>query len=90
MNASDIEHRSTVDVPEVIRIVESRALGRWVLAELLTDSKTSFEVTYAPDITGEEWEALRKELPPDCRVLNTETVGGHLLGIPMATTAYIA
>jgi hypothetical protein len=77
-------------LPEVVRIVESSALCRWVLAEIVTGSEVSWEATYAPDITGEEWSALRRELPLGATVASVETVGGQLLGIPLAIMALIS
>ena len=64
--------------------------GRWVLAEIPTGSRLLWEATYAPDITGEEWRAIRRELPDSARVVSVETVGGQLLGIPLAIMALIA
>ncbi|MGI5245444.1 hypothetical protein [Dactylosporangium sp. CA-139066] len=90
MTISEVDRQDLESTPEIVRITESDEIGRWVLAEIRTGDVSSFELTFSPDITREEWAAFRKELPFDATVYQLESVGGDLLGIPMALQALIA
>ena len=66
--------------PELIEITESKTLGRWVLATVLQGCKVLYELTFAPDITGEEWHEATQSLPEGHRVITLEAIRGNLIG----------
>lgn len=80
-----------MDDVKILDIKESSTVGRWVLATIGGyDDSVYYELTFAPDLTPEEWGQIDYRLPRGFLVEWLYAVSGEMLGRSRALMARIA